>query len=446
VNKDPRNSGGTYLPERYKQQIEAKRRRRLLKKIMVMCAVVAVAAVIYGLLSGALVNPMNQNPHPLPGISEPSRETLPVPSPATSLNPLTSNLTAANTPTFIIGTGIPAQSVTGMLSVEDAIVSLREDYPEIVYTLLSVNLTDQYTNNSIYEFRIKQVESSPMDPGFPVFIDAISGDPYTPGQESAGISAGRAKDLVREIFSISGSDRIRIRYDNGPDTVRTWIFTVYQDHATIISGSLDPDTGQLATFSRNIPRLGRPADPSLDMSAAQKIADHYIIERNGAPLPVNMSAPRYEPLGFPGDAGAGYYVFVYNRIVQNIPCDSDGFTISVDSVTGEITEYDRRWYSPDNAFSVAVDPIVKRYEAIFSIQQKAQEIFPASASGLKIISAEIRWRDMHPPGVMPRPGSISTAWKVQFDDDIIRSQEWPMPGTGWVDCRTGKVLDFYYQH
>jgi hypothetical protein len=446
VNKDPRNSGGAYLPERFKQQIEAKRRRRLLKKIAAICVVVAVAAVVYGLLSGALVNPMNQNPQPFPETSEPSLETLPVPSPATSLDPLTRNMTAAITPGFIIGTGIPAQSVTGMLSVEDAIVSLREDYPEIGYTLLSVNLTNRYTNNSIYEFIIKQVESPPADPGFPVFIDAMSGDPYTPGQESAGISAGRAKDLVREIFSTPGSDIIRIRYDNSPDTVRAWIFTVYQDNATFISGSLDPDTGQLASFSRSIARLGRPSDPSLDISAAQKTADHYIIERNGAPLPVNMSAARYDPLGFPGEAGAGYYVFVYNRIVQNIPCDYDGFTISVDSVTGEITEYNRRWYSPDNAFSVAVDPIVKRYEAIFSIQQKAQEIFPASAPGLTILSAEIRWRDMHPPGVIPRPGSISTAWKVQFDDDIIRSQEWPMPGTGWVDCRTGKILDFYYQH
>ena len=64
---------------------------------------------------------------------------------------------------------------------------------------------------------------------------------------------------------------------------------------------------------------------------------------------------------------------MYNRIVQNIPCDYDGFTISVDSVTGEITGYNRRWYSPDNAFSVAVDSPVKKYEAIFSIQQRAQE-------------------------------------------------------------------------
>jgi hypothetical protein len=80
------------------------------------------------------------------------------------------------------------------------------------------------------------------------------------------------------------------------------------------------------------------------------------------------------------------------------------------------------------------------------VQQKAQEIFPESVSNLRIISAEIRWKDMHQPGSMPRPGSISISWKVQFDDDIIRAQQWPVPATGWIDARTGKILDFYYQH
>jgi hypothetical protein len=347
---------------------------------------------------------------------------------------------------LIIGTGVPSEPNSGMLSLDEAIISLRQDYPEPAFTLLSVNLTNQYTNSSIYEFGIKQTDSPSADPGFTVFIDAITGDPYTPVQKSARISADQAKDLVREVFLIPGTDRIRVRYDNSPDSVRAWIFTVYRDNSTIISGSLDPDTGQFVSFSRTIARLGRPVDPSLDISAAQGIADRYIIERNGAPLPVNMSEPRYEPLGFPYEAVAGYYVFVYNRMVQNIPCDYDGFTISVDSVTGEITEYNRRWYSPDNAFSVAADPRVKRYEAIFSVQQKAKEIFPDSASGLRIISAEIRWEDMHPPGIIPRPGSISTAWKVQFDDDSIRSEEWLVPATGWVDARTGKILDFYYKH
>jgi hypothetical protein len=446
VNKDPRNSGGAYLPERYKQQIEAKKRRRLIKKVAVVCAVVVVAALVYGLMSGALVNPLNQNPNLPPEIPDHSQKALPVASPTTTRIPVIGNMNLAITPAMIIGTGLPSEPDSGMLSLNEAIISLRQDYPESAYTLVSVNLTNHYTNSNIYEFRIRQTDSPSTDPGFTAFIDAFTGDPYTPGQKSARISAEQAKYLVQEVFLIPGTDRIRVRYDNSPDSVRAWIFTIFRDNSTIISGSLDTDTGQFISFSRTIARLGRPVDPSLDISAAQGIADNYIIERNGAPLPVNMSEVRYESLGFPDEAVAGYYVFVYRRMVQNIPCDYDGFTISVDSVTGEITEYNRRWFSPDNAFSVAVDPLVKRYEAIFSVQQKAKEIFPDSASSLKIISAEIRWEDMHHPGVIPRPGSISTAWKVQFDDDIIRSEEWLVPATGWVDARTGKILDFYYRH
>jgi hypothetical protein len=445
VNKDSRNSGATYLPERYKQLIVAKKRRRLFKKVMIICGVVLVVAIVYGLLSGALVNQLNLNQHPLSEVNEPSSDALPTAPPAPSQPFPSLNLTVAITPAVIIGTGIHAETIGNTLSLDNAVVSLYQDFPESDYTVLSVNLTDHYTNNSIYEFRIRKTNASREDPGFPVFIDSVTGDPYTPGQESAGIYANQAKDLVQEIFSIPASERIRIRYGNSADTGRLWYFAVYRDNSSIISGSMDPDTGQIASFSRLIMQQGRPAEPSLDISAAQGIADHYIIERNGAPLPVNMSEARYEPLGNPDKSVAGNYIFIYNRIVQNIPCDYDGFTISVDSVTGEVTGYNRRWDSPDNAFSVAVDPLVKRYQAIFSVQQKAQEIFPSSASGFTIVSSEIRWKDMHPLGVIPRPGSIMTAWKIQFDDDNTRSQKKSLPATGWVDARTGKILDFYYR-
>jgi hypothetical protein len=444
VNKNPRESGAAYLPERYKQQIEAKKRRRFLKKAAGMCTVIAIAVVVYMVLSGVLVNSLNQPQHPLPGTAESSTETLLQPSSPATITALTWNVTGS--PSTIIGTSVPAQPLSGMLPLNDAIASMRQDYPEPTYTLIGVNLTDQYTNSSLYEFRIRQADSPAADSGFLVFIDARTGNPYIPGQETARVSAVLAENLIREAFLIPGADSIRIRYDNSPDSARTWLFTVQQDNRTVITGSLDPDTGQIVSFSRAVVRQGRQVDPLLDSSEAQKIADRYIIERNGAPLPINMSDSRYEPLGFPNESVAGDYVFVYNRIVQDIPCDEDGFTISVDSVTGEITEYNRRWNSPDNAFSVAVDPLVKRYEAIYLVQQKAREIFPASASGLRIISAEIRWKDMHRPGSMPRPGSISISWKVQFDDDIIRAQQWPVPATGWIDARTGKILDFYYQH
>jgi hypothetical protein len=355
-------------------------------------------------------------------------------------------MTDAINPAIIIGTGILTRPVSGMLSLNDAIASIHQYYPDPPYTLISVNLTDQYTNSSLYEFRIGQPDSFSGDPGFPVFIDAITGDPYIPGQDGARISAVQAKNLVREAFLIPDSYHIRIRYNDSLDSARAWIFTVQQDNWTRITGSLDPDTGQLVSFSRAVSKQGRQADPVIDISTAQEIADRYIIDRNGAPLPVNMSKPRYDPLGLPNESVAGQYVFVYNRIVQDIPCDYDGFTISVDSVTGDVTEYNRRWTSPDNAFSVAADPLVKRYEAILLVQQRAQETFPASASSLKIISAEIRWKDVHPPGSLPRPGSISIAWKIQFEDDSIQAQQWLVPAIAWVDARTGKILDFNYRH
>jgi hypothetical protein len=35
---------------------------------------------------------------------------------------------------------------------------------------------------------------------------------------------------------------------------------------------------------------------------------------------------------------------------------------------------------------------------------------------------------------------------VQFDDTIISQKPWLLPGVGWVDDQSGKILDFYYLH
>jgi hypothetical protein len=183
----------------------------------------------------------------------------------------------------------------------------------------------------------------------------------------------------------------------------------------------------------------------LDINAAQKIAEGYILAKNRAPLPLNMSTAEYKPLQHLQKTVAGHYVFIYNRIIQAIPCDNDGFTISIDSLTGEVIGYERRWYVPDSGFSVAVDSLVTRSGATFAVLKKAQETYPASVGGLTILSAEIRWKDHQVPGTIPRPGSIPQAWKVLFTDEIIRTRQLP-PAIGWVDVQTGKILEFYYQH
>jgi hypothetical protein len=159
-----------------------------------------------------------------------------------------------------------------------------------------------------------------------------------------------------------------------------------------------------------------------------------------------MTESQYIPLRVPQKTVTGRYVFIYNRIVQEFPCDNDGFTISVDALTGEVIGYERRWNSPDSAFSVTVDPLVTRSGATFAVLKKAQELYPESVDGLSIISAEIRWNDHQSQGSISRPSSIPLAWKILFTDEAIRSKPLPLPAVGWIDIQTGKILDFHYQH
>ena len=443
MNKNSKDSGSIYLPERYKQQIEAKKRRRLVKKIAAVCVVIVLCAIGYLVLSGGVLNSQNPSPLILPiGIGLTPEDA----SPSGDLNtPPSQNATTRENPGISIGGGVPSQPDRDMLTLDNATAFLRQDFPGSAYALISVNVTENYGGRSMYEFRIKQTGAGSTDTGFSAFVDARTGDPYTLGQDNAKITADRARTLISEAFFTLHPDTIRVRYNNSPGSVLAWVFTLYRDNTTILTGAMDPDTGQIFSFTHNISWEGRQADPLLDINAAQKIAERYIFEKNRAPLPLNMSEAAYKPLRHLQITVAGHYVFIYNRIIQQIPCDNDGFTISIDSLTGEVIGYDRRWYAPDSAFSVAVDSLVTRSGATFAVLKKAQETYPASVGGLTIISAEIRWKDHQSPGTIPRPGSIPQAWKVLFTDEIIRTKQQP-PAVGWVDVQTGKILDFYYQH
>jgi hypothetical protein len=278
------------------------------------------------------------------------------------------------------------------------------------------------------------------------YIDALTGDPYTPGQETSRIAPDQAKQMASSEFTSLKPDRVHVRFVNKTSSGQGWDFILFRNNLTLGSGTLDSETGELQEFTRNIPLQGRPLSTALDMSTAQVIADRYIVSQNGGPVQVNMSNGRYDLLGLPTNPVAGQYTFVYNRIVQDIPCDEEGFTIEVDAVTGEVTGYNRRWYSPEGAFTVAAEPLVLRYEATFAVMQRAAETYPVTAGSVRIVSSEIRWRDHYLPGTIPRPGSIMPAWKVLFTDDTIQAEQNPIPGVGWVDIRTGTILEFHYQH
>jgi hypothetical protein len=383
---------------------------------------------------------------PVPFISNPlASPVTPVPTLHQQPPAPVVNVTVAVTPAYAMGTGVSALHSPDVISLNKAISLLSEEYPAETYTLISANLTDRYSGLLLYEFTLQPANRSATGTPFTVFNNAITGEPYTQGQENSRITAKQAQDMVKKAFPSLKSDKVMMRYGDSTDSGRMWRFVVVNGPSQALTGTLDAESGLISSFTQSIPSLGRPAEPVLDKPAAQKIAARYISDHNG-PVAVNMTKGQYFPLGIPSDPVAGQYDIIFSRIVKDIPCNEDGFTVGVDSVTGEITAYNRHWSAPDNAFSVASDPLVLKREASFAVLQRAREMFPESVNGLRVISTEIRWKDQSSSGVTPRPGSIPLAWKVTFDDDIIRANRSAQPAIAWVDAQTGSIMDFQFKH
>lgn len=382
-----------YLPARYKEVVRKKKQRRLLKKIgIVVVAVIAVVGVfitISGMLSGA----------PAPS---------PAPSPAP---PATTALPAAT----------PAPEVPAIKTVAP-----------VVSATLRITLPAAETT----------IPAAP-EPA----LTARAGTYMTPAEGTLPtITRKQAEAIALAAFPNLPAGDMTVELATSPDYGKVWKYTLRADTTIEASGMLDADTGSILTFNRTIHPGGRSQNPVLTRANARQLADSTIYSRNTGILSVNMSDGQYIPLVTPGGTVAGSYRFVYKRMIQDYPCDADGFIVSVDAVTGAITEYRQHWLTPDNAFMIAEEAVVPRYDATSTIQAKAKAIYPSSITSLRIISADIRWKDRHDPATIPRPGSIPLAWKIVFDDDIIRAKSDAIPAVGWIDAQSGAVLDFEYQH
>jgi hypothetical protein len=381
-----------YLPARYKEAVRKKKQRRLLKKIALIAVGVIVLIGVYIFLSGILTG----TPQPTP-----SPPLLPAPA-VTTLQSTATTLPTA-TP---FRTAVPTTGTTTKPPAETTVTTTET--PEPVLT-------------------------------------ARAGAYVTPKEDTTPkISEQQAKVIALAAFPSLPAGDMKVDLVTSPDFGQVWKYTLSADTTTEAYGLLDAETGMIVTFNRTIHPGARPQNPVLTIGNARQIADSTINSRNTGILSINMSDGRYVPLVTPSGNVAGSYRFIYNRIIQDHPCDTDGFIVSVDAISGAITEYVQRWETPDNAFMIAEDVVVPRYDATYTVQAKAKSIYPSSTP--HIISADVRWKDRHDPATTPRPSTIPLAWKIVFDDDIIRAKADPTPSVGWVDAQTGELLEIKYQH
>lgn len=175
--------------------------------------------------------------------------------------------------------------------------------------------------------------------------------PVEPGSlENTTITADQAGILARRALPELDPDQVNITYNPGDQfSQSSFGFDLLKNHERIGQGELDPRTGSLVWYAIPVKRLGRPASPAITIGTARIASDNEIRNRNGI-FSLNMSEERYDPIGMP-DSGitgaiAGAYVFVYDRLGKKDPCDSDGFTVDVDSVSGKVIEYRKTWIRP----------------------------------------------------------------------------------------------------
>jgi hypothetical protein len=448
VSREREDSGASYIPERYRQQIEARKRREFVIRLAAVIGVVVICAAAFVFLTGLGTTPVTPGGNSTPAItpiSTLSVSATPSEIPVTTVPSTAIPTTTVSTPGPILSPALlAAQQETGILPYDSAGSSLRDDYPESSFVIISADITGTLPSKRLYAFVIRAV-GEPAGATLTVYVDAVTGDPYSPAQENAGISLERAKNVIADSFTGLHPESTRVRYSEISGGQSFWNFTLMKENSTVGSGALDAGTGQIVAFSRMIAPSGRPAQPVLTAASARAVADRYVNDQNG-PVSVNMSDEHYVPLTTSGAPVAGQYVLKYERLVQDYPCDFDGFTVSIDSVSGDITGYERRWQDPDYAFVVSPVPTIVKRDATFTVLRKAQDTFPGLATGITIISAEIRWKDGHAAGTVPRPGSIPLAWKVVFDDEIIKAEQSPVPAVAWVDVQSGSLLEFNYTH
>ena len=388
-----------YLPERYKEIVRKKKQARLFKKIgMIAIAVFAVIVVVI-LVSGFLSGSPQPAPSPTPSVTT-----------AATILPTTAAVTTIATPRQTVSpvmTGPPVTIITTKPATTAAVTTTATPEP---------------------------------------ILTARAGTIVTLDTQAPQITEKQAEGIALVAFPNLPAGKMEGELVTDPDFGQVWKFTLRADTIIEASGLIDAETGSVVTFNRTIHSGGRSQNPVITMGNARQIADSTINNRNNGILSINMSDGRYLPLATPSGNVAGTYRFVYNRIIQDYPCDFDGFVVSVDAISGEITEYVQRWQTPDNAFMIIETPVVVRYDAIYTVQAKAKTLYPSSISGLSIISAERCWKDKHDPSTTPRPSSIPLVWKVVFTDETIQAKAGAAPAIGWVDTHSGEIIEFTYQH
>ncbi|MEW6726009.1 MAG: YcdB/YcdC domain-containing protein [Bacillota bacterium] len=185
--------------------------------------------------------------------------------------------------------------------------------------------------------------------------------------------------------------------------------------------SVDARNGELLGFARydNEPDYRNAPEVKLSQAQAQEIAQNFIKKQQpsrAGQVVLRRSEKELGPWSKAGDERPRSYVFEFARMVNGIPYPENGFSVTVSSVTGEITNYQMRWWDTT---------------------------FPAAAGVISQAAASARFLEKHP--LMLEYARAYAKWPAEQTDRAAYfllyhpTNLWP---AAMLDANTGQEIDY----
>lgn len=214
---------------------------------------------------------------------------------------------------------------------------------------------------------------------------------------------------------------------DAPDD-QVWEFQISSKEQESGVIGIDAETGEVVyAYGEIAERAG--INTGISTEEAGKIAGNHL---RGEGVEETLTAPEvsYEPPHAAGEIGR--YRVAYTRVIDGIP-SLDGVLFFIDPEAGTVLGYHIKWDLPET-IETDPTPTLSAAEAGEILTTAMEE--KRGSERMEILSTELWWYD--------REGEqISLAWKVEFEDDSIRSYETD-PASAWIDAHTGEELLLNY--
>ncbi|MDK2974583.1 MAG: hypothetical protein PWP08_954 [Methanofollis sp.] len=272
-------------------------------------------------------------------------------------------------------------------------------------------------------------------------VIAIAADVIADGPVDSGeyIDDDKVFSIVQS--EVEGAVRENISIDLVDDALygTIWECSVWtKDGKNVVLG-IDARTGEVKYFIGKAREGLMGAKKQISIDDAKQVAADYVGKQkiDGT---IQFDEATYINPHAEGEAGT-YHVF-YERVIDGVPCLSDGISLYINAETGEITNYFKRWRYPDE-IPISSEPNISETEAREVLSSFMKEKY--NSSGLEIGSAELKWADATFEGEYEGSRDIRLTWWLRFGDDYTWSYNIDSPALAWIDAHTGEVLKYSYE-